>query len=196
MQTLVLSTVYEPVRIASWEDAITLVVKGHAEVIEEYDVPIAILAEKLIECYRDFMNCMKKTMSDVVDGYLTVKMPSVIRLVKYFSRVIKRVKFSKINVFMRDRFCCQYCGLTVSQDDAFNVLTYEHVLPRSKGGKTDWTNIVTACRDCNTKKANRTPAEAGMRLMKAPVRPSSLPIAHTIRFRDSMPQTWKDYLVW
>jgi 5-methylcytosine-specific restriction endonuclease McrA len=186
----------EPVRIASWEDAITLVVKGHAEVLEEHDEPVAIMAEKLIECYRDFMCAMKKTANDIVDGFLTIRMPSVIRLVKYFTRIIKRVKFSKINVFTRDRFTCQYCGFVADENCAFDTLTYEHVVPRSRGGKTEWTNIVTACRECNTTKANRTPDEAGMKLARAPVRPSTLAIRSLISFRESMPPVWKDYLVW
>jgi len=82
------------------------------------------------------------------------------------------VKFSRINVYLRDDFTCGYCGrrLPMSQ------LTYDHVLPRARGGRTDWENILTACTGCNAKKGARTPAESGMRPLRQPFRPTSLPL--------------------
>ena len=81
---------------------------------------------------------------------------------------------------------------TLKLDD----LTFDHVLPRSKGGKTIWSNIVTACSICNRKKANRTPQEAGMKLLKAPVQPSATPVLIITLSRESVPDAWRDYLYW
>src|SRR5262245_8358214 len=115
-RTLVLSQGYEPVKIVSWQRAITLLFLGKVEVIEEYDRNI-------------------KTTS------LVIKIPAVVRLLGVFRRHKKPVKFSRVNIYGRDDYRCQFCGAKKS----INELTYDHVLPRAQGGKTTWTNIVTAC---------------------------------------------------
>jgi 5-methylcytosine-specific restriction endonuclease McrA len=166
-RTLVLSQSYEPVNIVSWKHAITLLFLGKAEVIEEYDRNI-------------------KTTS------IVIKIPAVVRLLNVFRRHKKAVKFSRINIYGRDKYTCQYCGVrhTISE------LTYDHVVPRAQGGKTIWSNIVTACEDCNRRKANRTPDQAGMRLMKAPVQPTAAPVLVVSVSRESVPDAWRDYLYW
>src|SRR5437763_4391150 len=127
-QTLVLSQGYEPVKIVSWQRAITLLFLGKVEVIEEYD--------------RDIRSCS-----------LLIKIPSVVRLLNAIRRHKQPVKFSRVNIYGRDRYTCQFCG----DKKPVGELTYDHVVPRSQGGTTTWTNIVTACETCNRKKANRTP---------------------------------------
>jgi 5-methylcytosine-specific restriction endonuclease McrA len=92
-------------------------------------------------------------------------MPSVIRLFSYVSVPYKGVMLSRQNIFRRDGQKCLYCG---SRED----LTLDHVLPRSRGGKTSWQNLVTACKRCNSKKGDFTPEEANMRLPYAPFKPS------------------------
>lgn len=167
MQTLVLSQSYEPVSVVSWQRAITLLFLGKAEVIEEYDRNI-------------------KTTS------IVIKIPAVVRLLSAFRRHKKAVKFSRVNIYGRDKYSCQYCGTR----KLICELTYDHVVPRAQGGKTVWSNIVTACEDCNRRKANRTPDQAGMRLLKAPVQPTAAPVLVVTVSRESVPDAWRDYLYW
>jgi 5-methylcytosine-specific restriction endonuclease McrA len=116
--------------------------------------------------------------------------PAVVRLTYWIQPHRKRVKFSRQNVLARDRWKCCYCG----QRFATRELTFDHVMPRSRGGRTSWENIVTACRDCNHEKADRTPDEARMRLRKKPVRPTWLPIFNfALQDVTSVPVEWRDY---
>lgn len=167
-QTLVLSQGYEPLKVVSWQRAITLLTLGKVEVVEEYD---------------DY---------HIRSTYLVIKMPAVVRLVNAFRRKKKPVKFSRINIYGRDKYRCQYCNVRVTLETG----TYDHVVPRAQGGQTVWKNIVTACEPCNTRKANRTPLEAGMRLRVKPVQPKAVPV-QMLRLRSaSAPDQWRDYLYW
>ena len=99
--------------------------------------------------------------------------------------------FTRFNVFLRDRFQCQYCG-------ARGNLTFDHVTPRRLGGKTSWENIVTACAPCNMKKGGRTPKQAGMRVGMRPIRPTSWQLQ---QYGKKFPphylhETWRDWLYW
>ena len=165
--TLLLSQSYEPIKIISWQRAITLLFLGKVEVIEEY-------------------------ADDIRSVSLVIKIPAVVRLLRAFRRHHKPVKFSRVNIYARDSYTCQYCSARLSVAE----LTYDHVVPRSQGGKTEWTNIVTCCHDCNRRKGGRTPAQAGMRLLAEPQQPGWVP-AITIRVSlRSVPDAWRDYLYW
>jgi len=167
LRTLVLTQGYEPLKVVSWQRAITLLFLGKCELVEEYD------------------HAVKST-------YLVVKVPAVVRLVNAFRRHKNRVKFNRANIFARDRYSCQYCGEKGKMAD----LTYDHVIPRSRGGKTEWTNIATACLPCNSAKGNRTPAEASMKLRGKPLVPSWVPSMMFRVSQESAPQAWHDYLFW
>ncbi len=91
-----------------------------------------------------------------------IKIPSVIQIVYFVKKPYARPKFSKKAVFARDNYRCQYCGVQMAKP------TIDHVLPRSRKGPNDWSNVVTACGSCNNKKGSRTPKEAGMRLVRVP----------------------------
>jgi len=91
--------------------------------------------------------------------------PSVIKIKKYINVPYKGVILTRHNVFKRDRFCCQYCG--TNKD-----LTLDHLIPKSKGGKSTWTNLVTACKRCNARKGDFNPEEVGLTLNQKPIRPS------------------------
>ncbi len=111
--------------------------------------------------------------------------PSIVRLKAYVHVPYKRIMLSRKNVLRRDRGTCQYCG---SRDR----LTLDHVLPKSRGGKDTWENLVAACVPCNNRKGNRTPAEANMPLGRKPFRPS-----HVMFIRDyigRLDEQWKPYL--
>lgn len=165
-RTLLLSCGYEPLATIGWQRAITLLTLNKVEVIETYDC-------------------------DIRSVHLVIKMPAVVRLFSAFRRHKKMVKFSRQNVLARDRWKCQYCG----DKKATHELTYDHVVPRAQGGITCWENIVTCCEECNARKANRTPQQAGMRLRKEPERPTWVPI-YTVTLKGSLPEQWANYLYW
>lgn len=104
--------------------------------------------------------------------WLKIRVPEVIVLTKYNRLPTNSVAFSRRNVFKRDRFTCQYCGRQPGKDD----LTIDHVLPRAQGGVSCWTNCVLACVGCNSRKADRTPEQAGMPLACVPQRPTWRPL--------------------
>jgi 5-methylcytosine-specific restriction endonuclease McrA len=165
MRTLLLTPWMSPHRIISWERAVVLLVLGKVDVISAYE-------------------------DEVRGPSHALPTPSIVRMKKGGPRNKPVVRFSRVNVFTRDGFRCQYCGERLPVRE----LNYDHVVPRSKGGKTTWENIVTSCYPCNLRKGSRTPEEAGMTLAKRPVVPKSLPVASGLRFttRD-VPETWAPY---
>ncbi len=111
-----------------------------------------------------------ETVSKAKEAFLrtinhTYPVPSVIRLQNYVRVSYHGIALSRHNIMRRDDYSCQYCG-------AIKDLTLDHLLPRSRGGETSWLNLVTACMRCNTRKGNRTPEEAGLKLHRKPIKPS------------------------
>jgi len=129
---------------------------------------------------------------DLTTVSFTIKCPSVIRLLQYVNGRKHKVKFSRVNVFARDQYRCMYCGNSPGTAN----LTYDHILPRSKGGKTEWTNIATCCGACNTKKADRTPQEAKMALKHKPTKPVVPPSNKFLVGLPTTPESWLDFLYW
>lgn len=164
MDTLVLNYMGMPHERISWQNAVALLVREVAEVVEEY-------TDRLIRSQR-----------------WTLKMPSIIRLLTKVKRK-RGLKFSRQNVFLRDKGKCQYCGVRVTLQDA----TFDHVVPRCQGGQTRWENIVISCVSCNQKKSGRTPHEAGMNLHIEPIRPRSLPTPPGLRLSGA-PNSWMPYI--
>ncbi len=141
LPVLVLNQNYEPLNICRAKRAIVLVYEGKAEMLE------------------DGAGFVKSASS-------RLPIPSVIRLFYLIKRPRPKRKLTRIEIFSRDRFTCQYCGKETHQ------LTIDHVIPRFAGGPHTWQNVVSACPACNRRKAGRTPEEAHMKLLKTPVRPS------------------------
>lgn len=166
-RTLLLTQGYEPIKIISWQRAITLLTLGKVEVVEQYDAEIHAVS-------------------------LVIHAPAVVRLRKAFRRHAKPVKFSRVNIYARDRYRCQYCATKCS----ISELTYDHVVPRSRGGGTTWDNIVSCCYACNREKANRTPAEARMKLLATPTRPTWIASVQIRVSTRSIPDAWRDYVYW
>jgi 5-methylcytosine-specific restriction endonuclease McrA len=167
--TLLLNATYEPLRVVHWQKAITLLWQGKVEVLEVYEKEVHGIS-------------------------ITIKLPAVMRLLKLVKVRSSHsvVKFSRSNIFARDKYSCQYCGLHYHTEE----LTFDHVVPIAKGGRKTWENIVTACWRCNNRKSGRTPEEAGMRLIKKPIRPKWTPtITITIGIKNA-PESWRDYLYW
>lgn len=165
--TLVLSQSFEPVGHVTWERAITLLYERKVEVVEAYD---------------DWK---------VRSVTLEFNVPAVIRHVTGMRRRKHALKFSRENVYGRDRGRCQYCGNNVPRD----AFTYDHVVPRVQGGHTRWENVVICCVPCNQKKGGRRPEEAGMRLLSVPVKPKTIPgMAMTFQYRKGMPEAWRKWI--
>jgi 5-methylcytosine-specific restriction endonuclease McrA len=166
--TLVLDQAYQPVARVTWQRALTLLFQGKVEVVEEYED------------------------REVRSVTFTMKIPAIVRFIARLRNRRKAVKFSRENIYLRDKGKCQFCGIGVSRA----AFTYDHLLPRARGGKTEWTNIVAACLDCNQRKGNRTPQEAGMKLLSKPVRPEKLPdtVSLTLTWNKGDPDIWKDFM--
>jgi len=165
-RALVLNASYEPLQVVGWQKAIILWFQGKVDILEHHD---------------QFVRSVR----------MTFQVPSIIRLRTYVNVHQKpSLRFSRENVYLRDNYECQYCGLKFSIKD----LTLDHVIPVSRGGPKDWKNIVTCCRLCNQKKGNRTPQEAHMPLLKKPVKPRALPHMEIIIQVHNAPESWKTYL--
>jgi 5-methylcytosine-specific restriction endonuclease McrA len=146
---LVLNATFEPISVVSTRRAVILLLKEKAELVEAAEAELR--AESL-----------------------SMRMPLVIRLV-YFVRIPYKVSLpvTRRTVLARDHYTCQYCGRQPARKD----LTVDHIVPRSRGGRTTWDNVVTACQRCNGHKGNRTPDEAGMDVLCQPARPHYVALA-------------------
>ena len=118
---------------------------------------------------------------------VAIEMPTVVRLAYYVKRPTPQLKLTRRSVIARDDHRCQYCGVRAK------VVTLDHVVPRDRGGKTDWDNLVCACIGCNTRKGGRTPGQAHLSLIRAPHRPRRNP-AITLRLGSAKYQSWKAFL--
>jgi 5-methylcytosine-specific restriction endonuclease McrA len=117
-----------------------------------------------------------------------VEKPEIIILKEYGGIPFKQVNFTRRNLYKRDGYTCQYCLIGFIPKE----LTIDHVIPRSRGGSNDWTNCVTSCEYCNSKKADRTPQESGMKLHRAPKMPKWTPIAGMLPAQ--RPDSWNKFL--
>jgi 5-methylcytosine-specific restriction endonuclease McrA len=157
-----------PLSIWRWEDAVSAMFKGTVEVVAQHDA-------------------VARSPSTVVT------LPSVVALKRHVN-VRRTPAFTRANVLLRDRHCCAYCG----QKFPTHELTWDHVIPRSRGGKTSWQNIVLACAPCNVRKDDRTPDEAGMRLLWRPWKPTPEELHRAGRRfpLEHLHKGWRDFLYW
>lgn len=178
---LVLNADYSPLAVISWKRALVWAIK------HDYNINMGV---EIIDFYKDdfIMGVNKKH-----------PIPAVAKSAKYFKQNRQSVNFCRKNIFLRDNHTCQYCGIKKDIND----LTYDHVIPKSQWksnlSPTSWTNIVTACVDCNRKKGNRTPKMANMPLQNIPAMPQKsakyLPItSYLCRIKHEIPSEWLSYL--
>lgn len=156
---------YYPLSLWSWQDAIKAVFMDRVHIVCEYD-------------------------SYVRSPSMEMKLPSVVCLKDYVNHE-RKPAFTRFNVFLRDKFSCQYCG-------AKNDLTYDHIIPRSLNGKTTWENVITACAPCNLKKGGKLPSECNMHPAQKPVRPSMHMLHENGRAfpPNYLHASWMDFLYW
>ena len=169
-KALLLDMNYMALSVVSWKRAVKLMVKGKAEAVEATENP---------------------ETTSVRHGSGMFRVPTIIRLLTVIPWKAHqgRLRFSRRNMMVRDNYNCQYCGNHVGK----NTATVDHVIPRSKGGKTDYLNCVTSCKSCNNKKGNRTPQEAGMQLLNKPKKPTFL-VLYKHHLRNS-PEEWENFII-
>ena len=159
---------YFPLSLWSWQDAVKATFLSRVNVVSEYD--------RLVH-----------------SPSLEMRLPSVIALKEYIP-MARSPAFTRFNVFLRDRFSCQYCGNGFPTER----LTFDHVIPRSKGGTTIWLNVVTACEPCNMRKGNRMPVESGVSPFRVPQKPSNFELQENGRAfpPNFLHHSWRDFLYW
>jgi 5-methylcytosine-specific restriction endonuclease McrA len=161
-RTLVLTPWYFPHKVVRWQTAVTMLYLGKVDVLASYS-------------------------EELHSPSTCIKTPAVLRLKKKVITIKRGVRFSRLNVYTRDNFTCMYCATRLSAAE----LTFDHVLPRRRGGPTGWENIVSACHACNRKKGNRTPEQAGMPTLRRPHRPQTLPMLPPRINLDTAPDEWR-----
>ncbi|MEW6301945.1 MAG: HNH endonuclease [Verrucomicrobiota bacterium] len=185
-QVLVLNRLWQAVNICTARRALTLLFQGHAQVVfgdndggfQTYDFPE----------WRDFSE-QEPHPESIHSISFRIRVPRVIMLLVFDRLPKKEVKFTRHNIFERDKSMCQYCGHVFDRKD----LNLDHVIPRDRGGPTTWENIVCSCVPCNTRKGNRTPTEAGMHLIRKPKRPKWRPFVQ-FNFGIDCHDSWKHFL--
>ena len=188
-QTLILNQAYRPHEVADWKDAVTRMFNGKLEVLAQYDEILTVIGRNHLITFPELRRALRQVIGTDAES-ITIKVPAVAVLRRQVTRVKTGVKFSKINVCLRDAFRCQYCGVKLPM----SKLEYEHVIPRHQGGRTKWNNIVVACTVCNSRKANRTPEEAGMALLSVPRQPKTLPMSGPRLDPERVPVEWAPFI--
>lgn len=158
-----------PLKTLTWQDALRGVFLDKLVTVAEYDAEVSSQRE-------------------------TFRLPSVVAL-KDYKKIPRVVPFTRSNIWLRDNGQCVYCKIPLSTSE----LTFDHVVPRSRGGDLSWENIVCACTSCNHKKANRTPKESGMHPFQVPRRPSQFELsrkAEKLLHSAPAPQDWIDFIYW
>lgn len=164
-RVLVLNSTYEPINVCTVRRAVVLVLKGLARTEERS---------------HHFLHSAR----------VAIPAPSVIRLVEYIHIPFERKSLSRKNILLRDHNTCQYCGQVFSPTE----LTLDHVIPKSRGGGSNWDNLVACCKRCNNRKGNALPEEAGMRLVKRPQAFSLHVNRQIMRYLGRSDEAWRKYL--
>lgn len=189
-RVLVLNRSWQPVGVLRLEKALAKLLSEHKD-----GEPKATI----VDCANDFRTMTWKDWSllkpsegeeSMRSVNATFRIPSVIKLTRYDKIPNHRVHYCRKTIYKRDNFTCQYCG----EKPGSSELSIDHVIPRSRGGLTTWDNCVLACVSCNTRKADRTPAQAGMKLLRQPRKPRSAPIRCDYAVKDW--ETWLGVSYW
>lgn len=179
---LVLNRHWTAVHVTSARRALILLFGDHARVVtEDY-------ATHTFESWRD-LSRVSQTLRKICTPQYQIDIPEVIMLSRFSKFPPRQVKFSRRNIYVRDNYTCQYCGCTPPRDE----LTIDHIVPRSRGGKSTWENVVLACVQCNTRKGNRLPHEQKMKLLTVPKKPHWLACSE-FRPRGNENSLWQKFI--
>ena len=185
-QVLVLNRLWQAVNVCSVRRAFTLLCQGHAQVVSS-DKDNNFFTHDF-EGWRG-LSQREPEPEMVYTISFKIRIPRVIVLLLFDRLPKKEVKFTRHNIFERDKNTCQYCGDVFDRKD----LNLDHVLPREKGGQTTWENIVCSCIRCNTRKGNRLPHDANMHLIRKPKRPKWRPFIN-LTFSGEQNESWKHFI--
>lgn len=175
---LVLNRSYQPVRITTARHAFVMLYGDRAQALDSDYEPHDFTS------WRELVPGSGEASVRTPRG--AIKIPRLV-LLRDYNRVPRTpLRLSRRNVFLRDEYRCQYCGST-------HELTIDHVMPRSRGGESSWTNLVSCCRSCNLKKGRKTPAEASMPLRRPPVRPTWTVVVQLTGVQETLPD-WEPFL--
>lgn len=185
---LVLNRLWQAVNVIGAKRAFALLARGHAHVVHHYQEDFRVFS---MMDWIDFSqhNPPIAELELVRTPSRTIRLPRVILLTFFDKLPCKELKLTRNNVFERDKNQCQYCSKVFPREE----LNLDHVIPRHHGGKTTWENIVCSCVKCNSRKANRLPHEAGMRLIRKPGKPKWRPVISLVLGTQHR-EMWKDFL--
>ena len=182
---LVLNRLWQAINVCTAERALTLLYSGHAQVVCENDGNFNTFS------FHEWCDFSDQYDGDEVVNTISfrIRIPRVILLLFFDRLPNKEVKFTRHNVFERDKNTCQYCGHKFDRKD----LNIDHVVPRHRGGLTTWTNVVCSCVDCNRRKGSRSPEEARMHLIRKPKKPRWRPFVE-VQFVKTADHSWRHFL--
>lgn len=174
-RVLVLNRLWQPVNIVGTQRAFSLLLQDHAQVINTLDT-----SYRMMDC-AEWLDYSENEVAEDDEAFvqtvrMRIRVPKVLLLREYAQLPVQEVKFTRENLFDRDNYRCQYCGNIYEARE----LNMDHVIPRDKGGRTSWENIVTSCIKCNSRKANRLPHQASMHLIRKPERPRMRPFISSL----------------
>jgi 5-methylcytosine-specific restriction endonuclease McrA len=182
--TLVLNRNWHPIHVTTVVRALVMLWNDSAKVVDPEEYRLYSWEDWMTLAPREGGPCIRTARA-------RLRIPEIVALQHYDRVPLAVVAFSRRNVAKRDHYTCQYCGM----QPGVEALTIDHVLPRSQGGQSSWTNCVAACSDCNARKSNRTPEQAGMRLKKSPGRPDWKPLYALHGPGHGPPvESWKQFL--
>jgi len=178
---LILNSNWTPIRIKDIKTGFKLVFRERAELVDPTDYATYSWEDWILLPVIDDEKYIMTTRGKI-------RLPEIIILTHYGKIPYFDMRLTKKNLFIRDNWNCQYSGKILSRDEA----DIDHVIPKSRGGKTTWTNLVVSSKKINRKKGNKTPEEAGLKLLKKPIKPKIKPL--NLHPKEEMPESWKKFL--
>lgn len=182
--TLVLNKSWTPIHVIDYRKTMNLLYQGQANALDR---------EYLAYTWDDWIEFTMRNADDyakIHTSRMAIAVPEIMVLIKYNRLPTREIKFSRENIFQRDKYTCLYCG----QIFPMKNLTLDHIIPKSRGGKTTWDNIASACKPCNNHKDNKMLQESGMRLLKHPTKPTWLNPITGARGKAQICPSWEKFM--